>query len=68
MKKKQIKKLEDRIIKIEEMQFDFMREMLAIVSRVQKNNKADYAWTLRQDEVEMIEEGKKVIKIRKILT
>ncbi len=52
---------------MQDKQHDFMKNMLEIVTKIQSSSKKYFAWELRQEEIDCIEEGKKVKKIRKIL-
>lgn len=64
---KKIAELEKEIKKMQDKQHDFMKNMLEIVTKIQSSSKKYFAWELRQEEIDCIEEGKKVKKIRKIL-
>jgi len=44
-----------------------LEDIYKIISRLEKQSKESYMYDLREEEIEMIEDGKKVKKIRKIL-
>ncbi len=62
-----IKRLEDEISRIKEEQFAFIKHFTKIIETINSQNRNKYMWELRQEELEMIEGGKKFNKIRKIL-
>lgn len=64
------KKLEskiDTLIQRENRNFEIMQSLVQRIDNLAKDNKAQYAWSLRKEEVELMENGKKVKKIREIL-
>jgi hypothetical protein len=65
--KKRIKELEDRIKAFEESQLNFNNEIFKRIDVLMENDKAKFMYELRQEDLELIEDGKKIRKIRKIL-
>lgn len=63
-------KIEELILKIESLEkanIEFLSYSKVVLSRVMESDKKKFMYQLQQQDIEMIEEGKKVTKIRKIL-
>ncbi len=63
-------KIEELILKIESLEkanIEFLSYSKVVLNRVMESDKKKFMYQLQQQDVEMIEEGKKVVKIRKIL-
>lgn len=65
---KRINDIEKKIIKLEERQVDFIKHIDTILNKLISESKGKYVWELRQQEIEMIEDGKNMKIIRKILS
>ena len=64
---KKIKELEDRILKNEKAQMEFLIKAHEIMKSVLDNDKRKFMYEIRQEDVELIEDGKKYRAIRKII-
>jgi len=64
---KKIKELEKEIRSISDKQNEFLKFAHTIISDMQNQSKRAYMYELQQEDVELIEDGKKFRKIRKIL-
>lgn len=63
-------KIEELILKIESLEranIEFLSYSKVVLNRVKDSDKKKFMYQLQQQDIEMIEEGKKVVKIRKIL-
>lgn len=63
-------KIEELILKIESLEkanIEFLSYSKVVLNRVMESDKKKFMYQLQQQDVEMIEEGKKLVKIRKIL-
>ena len=65
--KKDISKLEEKL----ELEIEFLqRQILALNERITKSDgylRAKYVWELREEDVELIVDGKKLRKLRKLI-
>jgi len=52
---------------MEDRQYDFLKHAHTVLNDIASKGKAHMAWELRQEEIEMMEDGKKVKKIREFL-
>lgn len=64
----EIKELKERIRDIEQSQADFLMSASKTLTTVLDNDKRKFAYELQQQDMVLIEEGKKVQKIRKIIS
>jgi len=64
---KRIKEMEERLCKMEERNMNFLVKANEIMGRITDNDKKKFMYDLRQEDIELIEEGKKVKAIRKIV-
>lgn len=60
--------MESRIRKIEKQQYDFIVDASRIMHDVFSQGKQKFMYELRQEDIELIEEGKKIRAIRKIIS
>jgi len=65
--KKKIKELEEKIDKIYDEQREFLIKAHEIIKSVLDNDKRKFMYEIRQEDVELIEDGKKFRAIRKII-
>lgn len=65
--KKRIKELEDKISGMEIRQMEFLLKAHEIMKSVLDNDKRKFMYEIRQEDVELIEDGKKYRAIRKII-
>ena len=61
------KELEERFKKLEESQMEFLLKAHEIMKSVLDNDKKKFMYEIRQEDVELIEDGKKYRTIRKII-
>ena len=61
------KELENEISKIRKEQMDFLIKAHEIIKSVLDNDKRKFMYEIRQEDVNLIEDGKKYRAIRKIL-
>jgi len=65
--KKKIKELEEKIDKIYDEQREFLIKAHEIIKSVLDNDKRKFMYEIRQEDVELMEDGKKFRAIRKII-
>jgi 3',5'-cyclic AMP phosphodiesterase CpdA len=63
-----IKKLEKEINDLRNQNIEFIKHANQILHDVLSQSKQKYMWELRQEEVDLIDDGHKYRKIRKILS
>jgi hypothetical protein len=66
--KQEIKELKEEIAKIRKEQMEFLIKAHEIIKGVLDNDKRKFMYEIRQEDVEMIEDGKKYRAIRKIIS
>ena len=64
---KKIEELEKDIVKIKEQQVEFLIRAHEILKSVLDNDKRKFMYEIRQEDVELINDGKKFRAIRKII-
>lgn len=64
---KRINELKDEINKIRKEQMEFLIKAHEIMKSVLDNDKKKFMYEIRQEDVELIEDGKKYRAIRKII-
>ena len=64
---KKIEELEKEIVKIKEQQVEFLIRAHEILKSVLDNDKRKFMYEIRQEDVELINDGKKFRAIRKII-
>ena len=64
---KRIKEMEERLWNMEERNMNFLVKANEIMGRITDNDKKKFMYDLMQEDIELIEEGKKVRAIRKIV-
>ena len=65
--KEEIKELREEIAKIRKEQMEFLIKANEIVQSVLDNDKRKFMYEIRQEDVELVEDGKKYRAIRKII-
>jgi len=64
---KRLDRLEERLDRLEERQRSFIEHIDVIIKKLTKEGKEHFAWEIRKEEFELMEEGKKISKIRNII-
>ena len=59
--------MEERLWKMDERNMNFLVKANEIMGRLTDNDKKKFMYELRQEDIELIKEGKKVRAIRKIV-
>ena len=65
---KRIREVEQRVEKIYAEQRQFLDYAIRVLQSVEKNDKARFMYELRQEDIELIEDGKKMRHIRKLIS
>ncbi len=65
--KSEIQNLNKRIDVLEKRNMDFLIHAQEVLKTVLDNDKRKFMYEMRQKDVELIEEGKKIMAIRKII-
>jgi hypothetical protein len=66
--KEDMQSLRDQMQKLETRQMDFLIKAHEIMKTITDNDKKKFMYELHQEDIELIEEGKKVRAIRKIVS
>ncbi len=66
-KSQEIKELRTEIKKLYDDQRSFIEYSTRILETIQKNDKGRFMYELRQEDIELIEDGKTLRRVRKIL-
>lgn len=64
---KRIAELENKVSKFSHERAEFMEKVTSIMQSVLDNDKRKFMYELKQEDVELIEDGNKYRKIRKII-
>jgi hypothetical protein len=64
----EIESLESRMVALERRQMDFLVKAHEILKTIMDNDKRKFMYEIRQEEAELINEGRKIKAIRKIVS
>jgi len=65
--KEEIKEIREEMNKMKKEQMDFLTRAQEIMKSVLDNDKKKFMYEIRQEDVELIQDGKKYRRIRKII-